>query len=435
MSNESIRPISSEDLGVSRKESVLSNGAKVVVFEKPGMPVYMRATFLGGSRFDPVGKDGTSHFLEHGLTAGTKQFPSKDKLSAHIEQIGGSLGASTGEEVMSINSSVGDPKDIRVGFEVLHEMVLSAQMDPITIEKERGTILKELAKKKSNPGEMIWDVYRRLFFQGTPLGRSILGSEESIKSITNNDLQTFYKDNFTSQRMALVVCGGTTLEEIKDIAEEQLLVQSGTRFEKGQNLSTNRQEPISIEAYQNIDQAVIAFGFRTAPRSHPDNATLDVIAEVLGGGRASSLNRRLRYESEGLIYGVNAWSFNYMDTGAWVVKASTSKDKAQQVITIITDEVKRVLNEGLTKEEVLFAQNKIVKSKRMDLQTSRSWVDLHASSELKSKTPETLYDYTKGIVEVTPEMTRQVAQRYFGDNNWYLGMCGSISKKDIVISV
>ena len=138
---------------------------------------------------------------------------------------------------------------------------------------------------------------------------------------------------------------------------------------------------------------------------------------------------------KGLVYSVNAWSLESTDAGAWIVKTSTSKDNAQEVTTIITDEVKRVLDKGLTKEEVMFAQNKIVKSKRMELQSSGSWVDWHATKELTSELPHTLADYTKDIIDVTPEMTMSVAQKYFGNNKWYLGMCGDIAKKDIVVSI
>ena len=425
--------ISVEDLGTTRKEAILSNGTKLVVFERSGMPVYMRAVFLGGSRFDPIEKDGTAHFLEHMVTAGTQKFPTKDKIAAYIERYGGSLSASTGPETLNINSAIGDPDDLEIGFTVLHEMLLAPLFDPKVIETERDSILKELGDKKSNPGEMIWEVYRRLFFQETALGRSTLGSEQSIKAITRDDLVKFYKDIFISGRMAIIVSGGAKIDEVKQLAEKHLLVPQGRGLIDTKLLSVNRKVKISIEPYLGRDQIHLVLGFRAAPIFHPDDAALKVIAEVLGGGRASVLNKKLRLE-KGLVYSVNAWSVKFTDAGAWLVKTSTSKDKLQEVVEIIEDEIKRVVDAGLTPEEVNFAQDKIVKSKRMQLQSSEQWVNWHTAIELNQKQLYTLTDYIRSIMQVTPEMTKTVAQTYFGSDKWYLGMCGDISSKDAIVN-
>lgn len=129
------------------------------------MPVFARATFLSGSRFDHPGKEGTSHFLEHMIVAGTKRFPSKDKLAAYIEQFGGGFSAFTGADSVSVNVAVGDPADLEKAFEVMHEILTESTFESSTVETERGSILRELGDKKSNPSEMVWEVYRKLFFR------------------------------------------------------------------------------------------------------------------------------------------------------------------------------------------------------------------------------------------------------------------------------
>jgi len=300
---EALVPFRVEDLGVTRRDAILPNGTKLVLFEKPGMPVYMRAVVLGGSRYDPLGKDGTAHYLEHMLAAGTQKYPTKDKLAVYIEQYGGGYVASTGSEVMNISSAVGDPQDLDVAFEVMHEMILAPLFASNTLETEKGSILKELGDKKSNPGQMIWEVYRRLFFQGTEVGRSILGSEESICGISKEDLLAFYHDTFLSGRMALVVSGGVTLSQIMERMDQQLSLPEGNRPE-GKGILP-RNESVSIEYYPGKEQVHLVFGFRTTPVSHPDNAALTLMAETLAGGRASALSKKLRLE-RGLVYSVFA---------------------------------------------------------------------------------------------------------------------------------
>ena len=216
--------------GVSRRETVLSNGVRLVVFERPGQPVYLQAAFLAGSRFDPVGREGLAHFLEHMLVAGTKNFPSKDKLAAFIEQFGGEFSAFTGSEVLSINTAIGDPTDFKQAVRVLSEAIKYPLMAPKTVETARGSILRELGDKKSNPERMLWEVWRRLFFQGTKVGRSTLGTDVTINSISRDDIIRFQSDMLVSGRLALVVAGGVTLNQAQDLAEANLLVGNSERF-------------------------------------------------------------------------------------------------------------------------------------------------------------------------------------------------------------
>ncbi len=428
-----LKPITIESLGVTRRETILSNGTKLVVFERPGMPVCIRSVFYSGSRFDPTGKDGNAHFNEHILVGGSQQFPTKDKLAGYIEQFGGSLGATTGSEILSINSAVGDPDDIEIAMQIQHEIILAPLFNIKTIETERGAILKELGDKKSNPGNMIWEVQRRLFYQETEVGRSTLGSEETINNITRNDLLQYYNDMILPGRKAIVVSGGVELEKVEQLAETYLTLSESGQNRLNSELPIIRSNEISIEHYTGLEQAHLIFGFRTVPFNHPHSAILTLISEVLGGGRASSLNKILRLE-RGLVYGVNAFNLEISDAGSWMVKTSTSKDNIQEVINLIVNELNRILNEGLTPEEILFAQNKIIKSKRIQLQTSGQWIDWNAQEELLRNPSDAIQDYTSAIINVTPEMTRDVAQKYFGPNKWYLGMCGDVSGKSYVVN-
>ncbi len=421
-----------EALGTSRHEGELENGSKLVVFERPGMPVYMRASLFAGSRFDPLDKGGLSHFSEHMVAAGTRRFPTKDKLAAHIEQYGGSIGATIGLEILSVNTEVGDPKDLRVGMKVMHEMLLEPLFRKRTIESERSSIQRELGVKKSNPSEMAWDVYKRLFYQGTPVGRSGLGSEESINRISKPDLDEFYANNFRSGNTTFVVSGGVKFDEVMKMGQDYLNLPRSKRFTLPTSLPIIRDKAVDIEPYVGKDQVHLVLGFRTTPRFHPDNPALDVITEIIGGGRASSLIRLLRY-GRGLVYGVWGYQLSLSDSGAWVIKTSTAKDKLNEVLSIISGEIKRIQNHGLTQKEVCFAQNKIVKSARMDLQTSSDWVDWHSEYELTGNNPSELKDQMDGILKVTPESTRIVAQNYFAPGKWYLGICGDVKNDDSVV--
>lgn len=423
-----------KDFGVIREEAALSNGAKLILYKKSKSPISIRAVFLCGSRFDPVGKEGTSHFLEHMITAGSERFSSKDKLAAYIEQYGGEFSAFTSPDIMVVNVSVGDPKDLKYACEVFHEILMKPQFNEKTIETERGSILKELGNLKSNPSDALRDVWQKLFFQGTEAGRVIIGSEESIDTISKNDLIEFRNNYFTSGRLLFIASGDIEIDELKKSFENLLILPSSKPYSFSADLPIIRKQFIFIEPYEKIDQAHIMYGFRTPKILHSDELTLKVIAEALGGGRASVFKKRLRYE-KGLVYDVSAWQISRGDYGSWVVKTSTSRNNVQEVLNIITNEIKRVMIDGLSSEEILFVKNKIIKSKLMEMQTSSSWVDFHARYELFNKGKAwTLEDYLRGIESVTSEDIIRVANKYFGADKWYLGICGDIKEDSIKIS-
>ncbi len=431
VSDESITP---ESLGVSREETELSNETKLVVLEKPNAPVYIRATFFSGGRFDPIGKEGTSHFLEHMLVAGTQRFPTKDKLVAYIEQYGGYLDAGTWADEILINSTVADPTDLRVCIDVMHEMLLEPLFDSQTLEMERGSILEELRDTKSNPNEMLWELYPTLFFKNTDKGRSLIGSEESIQSITRDNLIHFYHEAITSGRLSLLTCGGVTVDEVKALAEKDLLVPEGPELQISRELPINRETPILVKQYKDTDQVHLMFGFRTEAQDGSENTALNVIAETLGGGYSSILDRKLRYE-KGLVYDSSAFTLEESDSGVLLIKTSTSKDKVQEVMDVITGEIRRIIDQGLTPDEVAFAQKKIIKSLKMQLQASHNWVNIYTDWERGVGKPFGIADYTKGISECTSAITQSVAQKYFANDKWYLAMCGDVNSTDVKIDL
>src|SRR3989344_1073645 len=423
-----------EELGVRLKETTLSNGCRLILYERPEMPLAINVVFLSGSRFDKNGKEGTAHFLEHMITAGSSKFPSKDKLAAYIEQYGGIFGASTSDDTMNIRVSLGDPSDVSKAFDVLHEILLDPFFEEKILETERGSVLREIGETISNPQRLIWEIYDKLFFQGTEIGRPTAGSEDSIPLISKEDVSDFYKNNLVSGMMALVASGGVKLDSLVKEAEGKILLPKSERFILNKDLPVIRNNPVMIEYDKDADKVYLVFGFRAVGENNVDIYPLRVITNVLGGGRASMLSKKLRYE-RGLVYTVSAGVHKLSDAGTVWISTSILKEKLQETLDIITEEIRRVIQEGLTEEEVNFSKNKIVKSQRMAMQTSELWAGFNSYAEVVGPKVITLSDYTKGIEAVTPEDTKKVAQKYFTPNNWYLAMHGNVKENGVKINL
>jgi predicted Zn-dependent peptidase len=421
------------DFGIKKLEATLSNGSRVVLFQKPGAPIYIRAYFLSGSRFDPVGKEGLSHFVEHMLVAGSKGYPSKDKLAAYIEAQGGVFSAFTSYDSVAVDVEVADASDITTATTILRAILTEALFDPTTIETERGSILKEIGDKESNPGAYIWEVCKRLFYQNNLFSRPTLGTRDALNSINREDLLEFYETGFTANRMVIVASGDIKLEQLITQLNTDVPVSIGKKNVKTEKLVQSRKKNIDIQHFSG-EQVHLMFGFRSPPEVSSDDIPLSLIATILGGGRAAVLTRRLRYE-RGLVYGVSAGQYGMSDTGLWIVKSSTSKNDLPEVLKIITEEISRAYEGGLLESELKFAKDKVIKSRRRAMQTSESWVDAHALGQLVN--PDKALDLNQWLQEVentTIDSLKLSARRFLKPKSWYLALCGDLRVDDVEIN-
>jgi len=416
------------NLNLSLETAKLKNGIKIVNFRRTGAPLAIRCLFFAGSRFDDI--EGTSHFLEHLLVAGTKKFPTKDKLASYIENNGGILSAFTSMDNLTINLSLGDPQDISITSEVLKEVIFNPIFEDKTIENERQAINRELSDQKSNPSKAIGTVNRHLFYQNTILGRSTLGTEDSIKSIKKEDIANYYQKNILTSQIVLVTSGDISIDVIK---KEFAFLESLNFITKTpkNDLEISQQKRILIEKFNQNDQITFSYAFRTGNISDTTNPALSIILQALAATRSSRLITRLRYEN-GLIYGINSWHEQLFDTGTWGFQTSTSKLNFQKVIDIIQNEFISITQDGLSPSELDFVKNKIIKSCRLNLQTSESIVNFHAYRQLMDNDqPWTIEDFTQSIENIDNKFIINTAQKYLSPKKSYLAICGNIGKNEI----
>ena len=420
------------DLNLSLETAKLKNGVKIINFRRSGAPLAIRCLFFAGSRFDEI--EGTSHFLEHLLVAGTKKYPTKNKLADFVENNGGVLGASTGMDVINIDLSLGDPDDIPIAAEALSEVIFFPVFNDKIIENERGSIFRELSNKKSSPANAVGEISRRLFYQNTVLGRSNLGTEGSIKSIEKKNILNYYQQNILSGQIVLIVSGDISIDILKkefEFLESIKFIQKIPKID----LDVNQQKRILIEKFSQNDQITFSYGFRTGNIFNTSNPALTIILRALADFRSSRLITRLRYEN-GLIYGIKSGHYQLFDGGVWEFQTSTSKPNFQKVVDIIESEFSLLIKNGLSTEELELVKNKIIKSGRLYLQTSESIVNFHAYKQFidSDQGPWTIENYTDGLEKVGCQLIQETAVKYLNPLKSYLAICGNIDEKEIKLT-
>lgn len=418
------------NLNLSLETANLKNGIKIVNFRRSGAPLAIKCLFFAGSRFDDI--EGTSHFLEHLLVAGNKKFPTKDKLASYVENNGGILSAVTGIDSLTINLSLGDPQDISIASEVLEEVIFNPIFKDKTIENERQAIYRELSDRKSNPNKAIGTVNRQLFYQNTILERSTLGTEDSIKNIKKENILSYYQNNILTGQMVLVTCGDISINEIKKEFAFLESLNFATKIPT-KDLEISQQKRILIEKFNHNDQITFSYAFRTGNILDTTNPALSIILQALAATRSSRLITRLRYEN-GLIYGISSWHEQLFDAGTWGFQTSTSKSNFQKVINIIEKEFYSIVQNGLSEDELLFVKNKIIKSGRLNLQTSESIINFHAYKQfIDGDKPWTVQDYTESLENVDCNSIKNTAIKYLNPTKSYLAICGDIDENSIVL--
>lgn len=409
--------------GVEFHKATLKNGSNVFLFKRKGMPIYLRAAFLAGSRFDTV--PGTAHFLEHMLVAGTKRFPTKNLIADHIHKVGGEFSASTDPNTLRLNVEIPLKEDIQVGIDILTECLTASLFEERTMETERGAILSELKSKKSNPKEYIWDISHTLSMQGTPLAHGNLGSEEEIRSINLNILKEFYLRHINSGRATFIASGDIEIDELID-SLNKIDLPVTEKFKLGQPLPIIRDEDLNVEPYLGLTQLQVAIIERIVPNTYEELCSIKIINSILAGGRGSRLMTKLRYE-KGLVYSVSGNVFYLGDWGAFRIGLSCDRDNLEMTKSIIFTEFEDLNKNNLTQEEFDNTKSKISKGSVRHMQTSNAWVSTHEIDAMYSPDSfKTIEDYIETVNKLSKEQVLEVINKYLNKELFYTAVCGDI---------
>jgi predicted Zn-dependent peptidase len=412
------------DLGIHRSQARSKSGIPVITFERVGTPISLRLAFKAGSRFDPVGKEGLAHFAEHMLVSGTKNRPTRDAIARYAESFGAYKNAATGIEMMEIVVDFGDPADLKDMLELLREFLEESIFNPETFEKERGVIQSERATHAANPARRVGELWQLLFFQETAVGRSVIGSEDSINAISLDDITHYVQNQLTQTSAVLVTSGGSTAAKIAEaISDWQLPV--GRIDNEPPTLPHSRQRTVMMEPTSHTDQVHLIWGWRSCGMDEADRIALDMLASIVGSGGSSWMYQRLRQE-RGLVYSASAGQTSLSDAGTWTMRTACADSHIPEVMDVLRSIVTDIKAGAITEEELEHVKQRMIKGLRLATQTSSFWADYHLDTVLLAKNREaTLLDEIAALETIKRNDLVRVADTYLRDDAWYLAAAGS----------
>ena len=336
--------------------NTLDNGIRLVHHRIPGLVGHCGLIINIGSRNETASEHGVAHFIEHMLFKGTKKRRAYHILS-RLEDVGGELNAYTTKEETAIHASF-LKEDYERAIELISDIAFNSVFPEKEIEKEKDVVIDEINSYLDNPSELIFDDFEELIFSDQPIARNILGTPESVKSISGEMLNNFISNNYDTSQMVFCSVG--------NISDENILRLFRTYFG---GIVTNKKvqknneswiyKPASLtkkmDTYQNhCIMGNIAYNLKDKRRMG-----MFLLNNILGGqGLNSRLNLSLR-EKNGLAYNIESSYNPYYDTGVFSIYFGTDSQYLNKSILLATNELKRLRTTKLGTIQLSKAKNQI----------------------------------------------------------------------------
>lgn len=334
----------------------LNNGIRLVHSQTTSEVAHCGIIINAGSRDELPHEHGTAHFIEHMLFKGTTHRKSYHILS-RLEDVGGELNAYTTKEETAIHASFLKEHYPRA-TELLADLLFSSTFPPAEIEKEKEVVIEEINSYLDNPAEYIFDEFEEQVFPDQPIGRNILGSPDTVRSITADSIRQFIKRNYSTSQMVFCSVGAISPKKIIALFEKyfsRIEASNGDRRHK----ADYRYNPVSIEKKMDTFQNHCIIGNIGYDLHHSRRMGLFMLNNILGGqGMNSRLNLSLR-EKRGYAYNVESMYNPYTDTGLVTIYFGTDNRNLGKSISVTHAELDRLRRQPLGTLQLTKAKNQI----------------------------------------------------------------------------
>ncbi|WP_281301298.1 MULTISPECIES: pitrilysin family protein [unclassified Iodidimonas] len=324
---------SQQDHGAPRLTR-LSNGLRVVTDHMPSVESASIGLMVdSGARCEAASENGMSHLLEHMLFKGTARRSARD-IAEEIETVGGHLNAYTSRDHTMFYAKI-LKNDVPLAMDILADLFLNAQIDPLELDRERDVVLQEIGQAEDTPDDIIHDYLQDVAYPDQPLGRPILGSRERVRGFQADAVKRFLKSRYRSDNTILSVAGHIDHQAVVDLAENlfaAIPTGSPTPFEPA------RYQGGAYHKDRETEQLHITLGFPSVSFDDPDYYASQVFSTLLGGGMSSRLFQEVR-EQRGLAYTVYSFLNSHVDGGLFGIYAGTSPEQAGELLQVMAGEM------------------------------------------------------------------------------------------------
>lgn len=400
---------------MSIQKTTLPNGLRIVSesisdVKSISIGIWVRT----GSRDESDAKAGITHFLEHMLFKGTER-RTAFQIAQSMEAVGGYMNAFTSTEYTCYYCRCLDSQ-LELAVDVLSDMVQHSTFPDEEIVKEKKVVLEEMKMYKDSPEDVLFEAFGKSMFPDHPLGRPIIGFEETVSAFTREDLYSYIGERYHPSNLLVAVAGNVVHSQLVDLVAAAVTDLSARVVQDHAPVGAVEGDlaytPFKETLTKAIEQTHMAIGRRGLPYEHKQRFPLLLANTVLSGGMSSRLHQNIR-EKHGYCYTVSTFNQSYADAGLFGVYIGTDLEYVDHVRELIRKEFDTLIEQPVPQQELAESKAQL-KGKLLLAQESMSNRMMRlAKSEIYYGRFITLDELVSDIDMVTSEHVKEFSQDFF----------------------
>jgi predicted Zn-dependent peptidase len=411
------------------KKTKLANGLRVILINQPGAKSVSLGLYIkAGSRYEGSYPKGISHFLEHIVFEGTENYPEGVELTRLVQGHGGSYNARTDVDNTYYYCQL-PKRNYNKGLTFLNELIFKPLLREKDVEDEKSVIIEEIKYKNDQPEIRSARNLFRMMGEGTSLSRSVAGTKESVESTGQADIKSYHQDFYTPSNMVFVAVGDFDQTKMLSEISNLFKAKGGQQPEFVEEFESGQKTPgVKLDSRE-IDQAQIFVGARGFGYDDPKRYPWIILTNILGRGFDSRLYQILRKE-KGYSYAPEAACYSMKNIGFQIMGGGFKKDKAEESVKIILEELNKLKDKGITKEELSQAKKYLVGSIDLD-QDDINDINEHFGSQALLYEKKLDFNQLKDkIRRVELEDVNEVIGEVYRNDNLNLSIVGPYEEED-----
>lgn len=338
-------------------------GIRYAVKRSGSAVAYCSLGIACGTRYEQGFHSGIAHFTEHTLFKGTEH-KSSSVINGYLDRLGGELNAYTTKEEIVLHATI-LKEDLSKASSLLMEIATEATFPDNEVNTERGVVIDEIKSYKDSPSEDVYDRFEEKLFRGHSLSMPILGTPQSVRATSAEELRRFYKEKFVPGSMAFTI--------VADIDEKRMeadLLRTFDKFFSGSGMVSGeltRPESVTLDNVfdevinkRNHEANAVIGGYAPSLYEERERIATSLMSNILGGPAMNSILNDILREKHGWVYGVESSYTQYSDTGIMAISLGCERENTEKCIDAVRREISKLQDNALTDRKLRAAKKQFL---------------------------------------------------------------------------
>lgn len=357
----------------------LNNGLEVILYQDNSLPsVAVNIWYMVGSANETPGKTGFAHLFEHMMFQGSENIP-KEGHFRFIQEAGGNLNGSTSIDRTNYYETL--PSNYLELALWLESDRMGFMLPGLTQEKldnQKDVVMNERRQRYDNqPYGLSWEIlFSNLFSERHPYSWPTIGWMKDIEKFELDDVRNFFRTYYTPNNASLIIGGNFEIPTAKEIIEKYFCeIPSGEPIKDVIVEKQELKETKKIVHKDNVQLPRIYLAWHTDKAFSENDASLDILSEILSSGKSSRLFKSLVFDKQ-IAQDISSFQYSAKYAGSFIV-ASTAKPNVdlEEIKKEIFDRINDLIENGINDEELTRAKNGVISSFVFSLQKLDTIVD------------------------------------------------------------